>query len=180
VNASYRTAPPVAPPTLITYRPGGTVRPLWVSWCLTIVIVVSIATGLGQELSLQILRALTFTLPSVFVAHRTWQRALLRFDWASRRLILERSRWPLPGTSRSFSLDEVTGVEVFETAATPHRARQYHLVLALASGERVPLIGGSSNVRGHHERVAAEILAALGRKEAALHGASEDGPPRLA
>ena len=178
MNTSYRTAPPVAPQTLIAYRPRGIVRPLWTSSALTCVLV-GMASSVGLGLGGRGLFTLIFAVPSIFMVHRIWERALLRFDWASRRVIVERSRWPLRSTSRSFSLDEVTGAEVLETPATPLLARQYHVVLTLASGERVPLASGSSNVRAHHDRIAAEILSALGRKEGSLHGRSEGGPRRL-
>jgi hypothetical protein len=69
-----------------------------------------------------------------------WQRATVRFEWASGVVVLERSRWPLPPHTRSFLLDEVTGAEVRVRSWGGSRA-QHYVALTLASGESVPLLG---------------------------------------
>jgi len=90
-----------------------------------------------------------------------WRRARLRFDWVSKAVILERSRWPLAGiTSRAFSLDDVTGADVDERPSGGS-TNEYRLVLTLASGDRVPLLFGSTGRRGHPLRTAEQIQTVL-------------------
>jgi hypothetical protein len=89
-----------------------------------------------------------------------WRRARLRFDWVSKAVILERSSWPLGRTSRAFSLDDVTGADVDERPSGGS-TNEYRLVLTLASGDRVPLLFGSTGRRGHPLRVAEEIQSVL-------------------
>jgi hypothetical protein len=103
-----------------------------------------------------------------------WQRVTVRFDWACRAVVLEWHRWPFRSSSRSLPLEEVAGAEVEEKTSTDD-GRVFHAVLTLTSGERVPLVDGSTH-RAHHEHAAERIRAELARKEMSLHGAA--GAPR--
>jgi hypothetical protein len=111
---------------------------------------------------------LAFAVGALLSVRYHFRRAVVRFDWASRVVVVERSRWPLPVWTRAFPLDDVTGAEV--SVAEGARGRSsYSVVLQIASGPDLTLLAPSASGPGHHEVAAAEIRSAIAHKEEALH-----------
>jgi hypothetical protein len=105
----------------------------------------------------------------VFVLFGIWQRAVVRFDWATKTVLVERSFWPLWNPSRSYPLDHVTGAVIDQKAAVGG-GNDYWLVLTHSSGERIRLLPGSSRRFADHVVAAEELRTAIRQKDGALRG----------
>jgi hypothetical protein len=106
-----------------------------------------------------------FSLVMLWTLWTTWQVATVRFEWWRGAVVLERRRWPLALWSRAFQLAEVTGARVEERGM--RRRNTYRVLLALGSGATVPLLTVPGSGYGMHSEVAAELNAAIARRQPA-------------
>ena len=113
---------------------------------------------------------LGFSVATLFFLRFSFRRAVVRFDWMSRVVVVERPRWPWPPWTRVFQLDEITGAEV-SVDLTRRDRELYSVVLITSSGPNLTLLARTSSGPDQHERVAARIRAAIAHKEQALRGA---------
>ncbi len=92
-----------------------------------------------------------------------------------REVVLRRTR-PWGAAERRFSFDEVIAVAV--ESSTSGRSRTFGVVLALRSGERVPLRGFTSSGRSGKERLARRLADALNEGRSAPVQLATDGAVR--
>ncbi len=110
---------------------------------------------------------LLFSAIPLLVLAFLWRRARVTIDPASRAVRIERSRWPLRGTTESISFGELRAVAV-RSYRGRKGGRSHRVVIVLGSGREVPLLGMSSNILGPHVRAAEQIRSALQRAGASV------------